>query len=105
MGRLREQNLDDPPHFHRKGRSWYHVTGTVPRKWTRLSSNKAEALVLYNEVEARTSKGKPVVPQTALLTREHRRMLAVLKRKLRCDAEEAMRRALEIAYAHHFPSL
>lgn len=44
MGRRRTSNFDDPPRFHRKGNTWYHVTGTKPRIWTKLSSDRAEAL-------------------------------------------------------------
>lgn len=44
MGRRRQSNFDDPPRFHRKGKTWYHVSGTVPRIWTRLSNDRAEAL-------------------------------------------------------------
>ncbi len=44
MGRRRQSNFDDPPRFHRKGKVWYHVSGTLPRVWTKLSSDRAEAL-------------------------------------------------------------
>jgi len=51
MGRRRESNHDDPPRFHRKGRVWYHVSGTLPRKWSKLSSDRAEALRLWAQLE------------------------------------------------------
>jgi integrase len=51
MGRKRESNFDDPPRFHKKGRTWYHVSGTSPRVWTKLSSDRAEALRLWAQVE------------------------------------------------------
>ena len=44
MGRKRQGNFDDPPRFHKKGNIWYHVSGTLPRKWTKLSKDRAEAL-------------------------------------------------------------
>lgn len=47
MGRRRQSNFDDPPRFHRKGNVWYHVSGTLPRVWTRLSDDRAEALRLW----------------------------------------------------------
>ena len=47
MGRRRQSNFDDPPRFHRKGKVWYHVSGTTPRVWTKLSSDRAEALRLW----------------------------------------------------------
>lgn len=51
MGRRRESNFDDPPRFHRKGNVWYHVSGTLPRVWTKLSSDRAEALRLWAQRE------------------------------------------------------
>lgn len=51
MGRRRESNFDDPPRFHRKGNVWYHVSGTLPRIWTKLSSDRAEALRLWAQRE------------------------------------------------------
>lgn len=51
MGRRRESNYDDPPRFHRKGKVWYHVSGTSPRVWTKLSSDRAEALRLWAQRE------------------------------------------------------
>jgi integrase len=47
MGRRRQSNFDDPPRFHKKGKTWYHVTGTTPRVWTRLSNDRAEALRMW----------------------------------------------------------
>ena len=44
MGRRRQSNFDDPPRFHKKGKVWYHVSGSMPRVWTKLSSDRAEAL-------------------------------------------------------------
>ena len=51
MGRRRDSNFDDPPRFHRKGTVWYHVTGSLPRKWSKLSSDRAEALRLWAQLE------------------------------------------------------
>lgn len=51
MGRRRESNFDDPPRLHRKGKVWYHVSGTLPRIWTKLSSDRAEALRLWAQRE------------------------------------------------------
>lgn len=51
MGRRRESNLDDPTRFHRKGRVWYHVSGSLPRVWTKLSNDRAEALRLWAQRE------------------------------------------------------
>lgn len=51
MGRRRQSNFDDPPRFHKKGKVWYHVSGTLPRVWTKLSSDRAEALRLWAQRE------------------------------------------------------
>lgn len=51
MGRRRQSNFDDPPRFHKKGKTWYHVSGTLPRVWTKLSSDRAEALRLWAQRE------------------------------------------------------
>ena len=51
MGRRRQANFDDPPRFHRKGNVWYHVSGTLPRVWTKLSNDRAEALRLWAQRE------------------------------------------------------
>lgn len=38
MGRRRQSNHDDPPRFHKKGKTWYHVAFLEgKRKWTKLS--------------------------------------------------------------------
>lgn len=51
MGRRRQSNFDDPPRMHRKGNTWYHVTGSAPRVWTKLSKDRAEALRLWAQRE------------------------------------------------------
>lgn len=51
MGRRRQSNFDDPPRFHKKGKVWYHVSGTSPRVWTKLSDDRSEALRLWAQRE------------------------------------------------------
>ncbi len=51
MGRRRQSNFDDPPRFHRKGKVWYHVSGSKPRVWSKLSADRAEALRLWAQLE------------------------------------------------------
>ena len=51
MGRKRQANFDDPPRFHKKGKVWYHVSGPLPRVWTKLSSDRAEALRMWAQRE------------------------------------------------------
>jgi len=52
MGRKRRSNFDDPPRFHKKGKVWYHVSGTSPRIWAKLSTDRAEALRLWAQRES-----------------------------------------------------
>jgi integrase len=51
MGRRRASNFDDPPRFHKKGKCYYHVSGSQPRVWRKLSSDRAEALRLWAQLE------------------------------------------------------
>ena len=52
MGRRRQSNYDDPPRLHKKGKVWYHVSGSLPRLWTKLFSDRAEALRLWAKRES-----------------------------------------------------
>jgi integrase len=51
MGRRRQSNFDDPPRFHKKGKTWYHVSGSKPRVWRKLCTDRAEALRLWAQLE------------------------------------------------------
>lgn len=51
MGRKRQGNHDDPPRFHKKGKTYYHVSGSKPRVWRKLSADRAEALRLWAQLE------------------------------------------------------
>ena len=51
MGCRRESNFDDPPRFHKKDKVWYHVSGTLPRKWSKLSRDRVEALRQWARLE------------------------------------------------------
>ena len=51
MGRKRQGNFNDPPRFHKKGKTWCHVSGTLPRVWTKLSSDRDEALRMWAQRE------------------------------------------------------
>ena len=52
MGRRRQSNYDDPPRLHKKGKVWYHASGSLPRLWTKLFSDRAEALRLWAKRES-----------------------------------------------------
>lgn len=51
MGRKRTTNHDLPPRMHRKGDAYYHVTSSVPRKWTCLGSSLPQAKLRWAELE------------------------------------------------------
>lgn len=51
MGRRRTVNRDMPPGLHMKGRRYYHVTSTRPRKWTPLGVDRARALLEWARIE------------------------------------------------------
>ena len=51
MGRQRSTNRDLPRGMTRKGRFFYHVTTTTPRKWTPLGAVKAIALLAWARIE------------------------------------------------------
>ena len=51
MGRRRTIHHSLPPGLHMKGERYYHVTSTVPRKWTSLGINRARALLDWARIE------------------------------------------------------
>jgi integrase len=52
MGRKRESNFALPPRMHLKGRVYYYVTSTSPRKWIKLDKDLSAAKVLWAKHEA-----------------------------------------------------
>src|SRR5450830_1400769 len=55
MGRRRQSNYDLPPRMSVKKGRYYHVSGTLPRKWTPLGDDINEARRKWADLE-----GKPV---------------------------------------------
>lgn len=51
MGRKRIANKDLPRGLHLKSGRYYHVTSTVPRKWTPLGADRLQALVAWARIE------------------------------------------------------
>lgn len=51
MGRRRKNNLDLPPRMAQKGKAYYYVTSTTPRRWIPLGSDLAEARRQWAELE------------------------------------------------------
>lgn len=51
MGRRRTQNFDLPPRMHLKGKTYFHVSTTNPRKWTKLDRDIALAKRLWADIE------------------------------------------------------
>lgn len=52
MGRKRQSNHGFPARFHLKGGRYYHVSSTLPRKWTPLGSDLNEARKKWAELES-----------------------------------------------------
>lgn len=51
MGRKRTVNKDLPRGMHLKGGRYYHVTSTLPRKWTPLGADRPQALIAWARIE------------------------------------------------------
>lgn len=51
MGRKRTARHDLPPRMHEKGGTYYHVSTTMPRKWTSLGREKVLAMRRWAEIE------------------------------------------------------
>lgn len=51
MGRRRQNNLDLPPRMAQKGKAYYYVTSTTPRRWLPLGSDLGEARRKWAELE------------------------------------------------------
>jgi integrase len=51
MGRRRTTFKDLPPGMHLKRDFYYHVSGTIPRKWTPLGKERARALLEWARIE------------------------------------------------------
>jgi len=51
MGRKRTKRFDLPPRMHLKGKMYYYVTTSIPRKWTKLHTELAIAKRLWAEIE------------------------------------------------------
>jgi hypothetical protein len=91
MGRRRNSNLDDPPRFHKKGNVWYHVSGTLPRTWTKLSSDRAEALRLWAQRNGvREDESTRVF---SVIAKRYVREVFPTKRALRSRLDKARRRS------------
>jgi integrase len=52
MGRRRQKNLNLPPRMHTKAGRFYHVSSSLPRKWTPLGSDLHEARRRWAEIES-----------------------------------------------------
>ena len=51
MGRKRTTHRDLPKGMTKKGKYYYHVTTTTPRKWTPLGADRALALMAWARLE------------------------------------------------------
>lgn len=98
MGRRRQSNFDDPPRFHKKGKTWYHVSGTSPRVWTKLSSDRAEALRLWAQREG-VREDDSTKLFSVIAKRYVREILPTKGIRTRCDNEKEMANLLKV-FAH-----
>lgn len=57
MGRRRQSNLDLPPRMHLKSGTYYHVSTTLPRKWTSLGKDLNEARRQWANIESSDNTG------------------------------------------------
>ena len=57
MGRRRQSNLDLPPRMHLKSGTYYHVSTTLPRKWTSLGKDLNEARRQWANIESIDNTG------------------------------------------------
>lgn len=57
MGRRRQSNLDLPPRMHLKSETYYHVSTTLPRQWTKLGKDLNEARKKWAELESDDNSG------------------------------------------------
>src|ERR1700746_864872 len=80
------KNRDLPPRLHLSDGAYYYVTTTKPRKWIRLSKDKAEALLKWAQLEGQKAPAdattfdaawkryeREVVPKKALRTQSDNR--------------------------------
>ena len=56
MGRKRQANYGLPPRMHLKGRTYYYVTSSIPRKWIKLDTDLAKSKTLWAQLEGEQSK-------------------------------------------------
>lgn len=98
MGRRRQSNFDDPPRFHKKGKTWYHVSGTSPRVWTKLSSDRAEALRLWAQREG-VREDDSTKLFSVIAKRYFREILPTKSVRTRRDNEKELANLLKV-FAH-----
>lgn len=100
MGRRRRSNLNDPPRFHRKGKVWYHVSGTLPRVWTRLSDDRAEALRLWAQREGQREDDSTRL-FSVVARRYMREVLPTKAPRTRLDNEKELANLLQVLIHQH----
>jgi len=95
MGRKRTQNFDLPPRMHRKGKTYYHVSTTIPRKWTKLDRDIGIAKRLWADIE-----GEQHNPQdhtfNALVARYRKKVLPTKAPQTQRDNEKELARLIAV---------
>jgi len=95
MGRRRQSNFNDPPRLHRKGQTWYHVSSTLPRTWTKLSNDRAEALRLWAQLEG-VREDESTRLFSVVARRYTREVLPTKGRQTQRDNEKELAKLLEV---------
>lgn len=95
MGRKRSKNHHLPPHMAQKGKAYYYVTNSTPRKWIPLGNDLHQARLKWAELER-----EPIDTQDktfAVIAERYRR--EVLKQKAQRtqrDYREALERLVSV---------
>lgn len=91
MGRCRTVNRDLPRGMTRKGKYFYHVTTSGPRKWTPLGKDRALALLAWARLEG-AEPDPSVKTFEAIAQRYERQVLPLKARRTQVDNVKELER-------------
>jgi integrase len=95
VGRKRTKRFDLPPRMHLKGKTYYHVSTTTPRKWTKLDRDIALAKRLWADIE-----GEQHNPQdytfNGIVTRYRKEVLPTKAPQTQRDNEKELARLIAV---------
>ena len=84
MGRQRTTNRDMPKGMTKKGKNFYHVTTSGPRKWTPLGQDRAIALMAWARIEG-AEPDPSLKTFEAIALRYEREVIPTKARRTQCD--------------------